>query len=161
MGLWETPAGKAAYGLWFFDGCSDLIAPYPLACETIEALRADYKLGLITNGEGVHQRRKFEALGIAQHFDVVLVSGEFGQLKPSRAIFREALSRAGVQPNEAVHVGDHIEADIWGAQSAGMRTIWFNAEGRRSYWDSAMPDATVTSYLDLQRVLTKWAAATR
>src|SRR3954469_11136007 len=51
LGLWDTPAGKEAHGLWFFDGALDLIEPYPMACETIEALRADYTLGLITNGE--------------------------------------------------------------------------------------------------------------
>ncbi len=160
LGLWETPAGKAAHGLWFFDGALDLIEPYPLACETIEALRSEYRLGLITNGEGIHQRRKFEALGIAQHFDFVLVSGEFGHLKPNRAIFREALARAGVEPHEAVHVGDHIEADVWGAQSVGMRAIWFNAERRRSHYDDATPDATVTSYLELRRVLEKWSRST-
>jgi HAD superfamily hydrolase (TIGR01549 family) len=156
LGLWDTPAGQAAHGLWFFDGCTDLIAGYPQACETIEALGRDYTLGLITNGEGVPQRRKLEALGIAHHFDVVLVSGEFGQMKPRRAIFDQALALAGVKASEAVHVGDHIEADVWGAQGAGMRAIWFNAEGRRSHWDSAVPDATVTSFPELSSVLARW-----
>jgi putative hydrolase of the HAD superfamily len=104
----------------------------------------------------VHQRRKLDGLGIAAHFDHVLVSGEVGHLKPAAAIFRRALDLAGVKPQEAVHVGDHLDADIYGAQAVGMRAVWFNAERRHSYWHSAQPDATVSSYKELLAVLERW-----
>ncbi|HLF79543.1 MAG TPA: HAD family hydrolase [Dehalococcoidia bacterium] len=156
LGLWQTPAGDVAHGHWFFDGSIDLIASYPDVPAVVEALRAEYTLGLITNGEGVHQRRKLDALGIAHHFDVVLISGEFGQLKPSRAIFEQALSLAGVSAREAVHVGDNLDADVYGAKSAGMRAVWFNAERRHSYWDSPLPDASISSFDQLASVLNRW-----
>jgi putative hydrolase of the HAD superfamily len=156
LGLLETPEGEVAHGLWFFDGATDLIAGYPDVSETIESLASDYTLGLITNGEGVHQRRKIEALGIAQHFDVVMISGEFGQLKPSRAIFQQALSLAGVSAHEAVHIGDSLDADVYGAKSAGMRAIWYNVEQRHAYWDGDLPDAAVTSFSELSAILADW-----
>jgi putative hydrolase of the HAD superfamily len=156
LGLLDTPAGEAAHGLWFFDGCLDLICSYPGLAPCIECLRADYTLGLITNGEAVHQRRKLEALGLAGSFDHVLVSGEVGHLKPAAAIFRKALDLAEVEPHEAVHIGDHLDADIYGAKSVGMRAVWFNAERRHSYWDGAAPDATVTTYDELLAVLQRW-----
>ena len=43
--------------------------------------------------------------------------------KPSPAIFQEALERLGATPATTAMVGDRLETDIKGAQSAGLRTI--------------------------------------
>jgi putative hydrolase of the HAD superfamily len=156
LGLAHTPAGQAAHGLWYFDGCTDLVCGYPGLADCLDMLGREFVLGLITNGEGEHQRRKLDALGVAHHFQHVLVSGEVGHLKPEAAIFRRALALAGVAASEAVHIGDHLDADIWGAKAAGLRAVWFNAEGRDPYWHGVSPDATVSSYRQLHPVLERW-----
>jgi len=43
--------------------------------------------------------------------------------KPSQAFFHGICEALGVEPTEAVMVGDDIEADIGGAQQAGLRTV--------------------------------------
>lgn len=43
--------------------------------------------------------------------------------KPSPAIFQEALERLEATPETTAMVGDRLETDIKGAQSAGLRTI--------------------------------------
>jgi phospholysine phosphohistidine inorganic pyrophosphate phosphatase len=43
--------------------------------------------------------------------------------KPARAFFDLALDDLGLSPHEVVMVGDDIEADIGGAQNAGLRAI--------------------------------------
>src|SRR5713101_8937612 len=43
--------------------------------------------------------------------------------KPNRAFFEQALLTIGVQPQEAVMVGDDIENDISGAQRAGLHGV--------------------------------------
>jgi len=43
-----------------------------------------YKLGLITDGRSVTQRNKIAALGIADYFDKIIVSEEFGTTNPNR-----------------------------------------------------------------------------
>jgi putative hydrolase of the HAD superfamily len=58
-------------------------------------------------------------IGLVHLFDLVLTSAEAGAPKPEPALFLEALSRLGVEPARAVHVGDG-EADRDGAHAAGL-----------------------------------------
>lgn len=98
---------------------------FPGLAPTVAALAAEgRRLGLITNGTFPFQLHNFRALGVAEQFDAVLVSEQEGIRKPDPEIFRRALTRLGVTADEAVFVGDNPEADIRGAQSVGMRTIY-------------------------------------
>ena len=78
--------------------------------------------GLISN---VHSTGSAlaDSMGLTGHIDFAVTSGDAGAEKPHPAIFRAALSKAGVRPAEAVHVGDQIESDIDGAQAAGIAPI--------------------------------------
>lgn len=89
----------------------------------------DLLLGLITNNESVHQRDKLARVGLADRFDAVVISGEFGTAKPDAAIFRHACDLLGVPPGEAVHVGDNLVVDALGAQAAGLRGVWLDRRG--------------------------------
>jgi len=55
--------------------------------------------------------------------DVVVSSAEVGLRKPDPRIFELALARVGVAADEAVHVGDHLYADILGAEAVGMYPV--------------------------------------
>jgi HAD superfamily hydrolase (TIGR01450 family) len=44
--------------------------------------------------------------------------------KPMPHIFRAALHRLGVPPEDAAMVGDSLTSDVCGAQTVGLRTIW-------------------------------------
>lgn len=46
-----------------------------------------------------------------------------GSEKPDPAIFRHALDAIGVAPEDAVHVGDSLHADVGGALAAGVHPI--------------------------------------
>lgn len=58
-----------------------------------------------------------EALRYASGVEPVVVG------KPSSEFFKQALRDIGVEPGDAVMVGDDLENDIGGAQSAGVRGI--------------------------------------
>lgn len=96
---------------------------YPGAGEVLEELkRRGKKIAVISNWDS----RLFnlcEGLGMKHHFEFILASAVFGASKPSPRIFKEALRKAGVQPHEAVHVGDSVEDDIHGALGVGMKAI--------------------------------------
>jgi putative hydrolase of the HAD superfamily len=93
--------------------------------DTLAELRSrGMKLGVITNGPGVMQRRKLAVLGLDLTFDAVLVSDEEGVSKPDAEIFRRALARCGVAAHETLFVGDHPVADIEGAHGAGLHAVW-------------------------------------
>jgi putative hydrolase of the HAD superfamily len=63
------------------------------------------------------------ALGLGEHLSAVVASAEVGVEKPDPRIFLAALARLGVEPREAVHVGDRRRDDVEGAQAAGMGAL--------------------------------------
>jgi putative hydrolase of the HAD superfamily len=99
------------------------------------------KLGVITNGEGEAQRAKLAAIGLTEHFPLVLASGEVGVAKPDAAIFALACKRLGVEPSQAAHVGDRLDLDAHGAAAAGLRGIWLDRPGAGT---TAPPPAAAT-----------------
>lgn len=111
---------------------------------TLQALKDHGKqIGVITNGSTVRQRSKLEALGLSKIFDVVLISEAEGVRKPESEIFMRALRRCGVDPCEAVFVGDHPEADIEGAKNAGLAPIWKHVP----YWSLVSDDVPTVHQL--------------
>lgn len=113
------------HGLNLFQGAEDVLRAVRPSSKTPGETRP---VGIITNGPSEVQRAKLDLLGINGLVDFVLISEEIGVAKPDPRIFAEALSRAGVGPEEAVFIGDTAEHDILGAQSTGISTIWINRE---------------------------------
>ncbi|MGH7666476.1 MAG: HAD family hydrolase [Candidatus Dormibacteria bacterium] len=83
------------------------------------------RLGLCSNAPypPTLMREQLERLEVAQYFDATVFSSEIGWRKPDPRIFRELLSRLGLSAAEVWFVGDEWEADIEGAEAAGMRAI--------------------------------------
>lgn len=118
---------------------------------TLEILAERFQLGVITNGNADVRR-----LGLSEYFQFALCAEELGVGKPDPQPFREALRRAGVTAAQAVHIGDHPNDDIAGAQAAGLRAIWFNPQGLNWTTDTA-PDAQIASLAELPALLRQWS----
>lgn len=98
---------------------------------TLGALRArGLRLGVISNWDE-RLRGLLEALGLAPHFELIVVSCEVGALKPERAIFEAALRGLALPPEAVLHVGDDFEADVEGARAAGLRALHLVRRGQR------------------------------
>ena len=67
--------------------------------------------------------------GILDLVDGVVTSAEVGAAKPSPRVFERALGIAGVEPGEALHVGDKVDNDVEGAAAAGVRAVLLQREG--------------------------------
>ena len=72
----------------------------------------------------------------------------YGLQKPDPRLFEIALQRAGCCAQQAVHVGDSIEADVLGARRAGIASIWLNRQSLRND-TGAEPDYEITSLAEL------------
>jgi putative hydrolase of the HAD superfamily len=97
---------------------------------TLDRLRnAGYRLGVISNWEAWLDRLMVD-LAISDFFEVTVVSGNAGIEKPNPRIFEIALEGAGVQPSEAVHIGDNPTDDIVGAAGVGIRGILLDRNDR-------------------------------
>ena len=67
--------------------------------------------------------------GILELVDGVVTSAEVGAAKPNPRVFQRALGLAGVEPGEALHVGDKVDNDVEGAAAAGVRAVLIQREG--------------------------------
>ncbi len=127
------------------------IRPDPAIQGLLETLREAYALVLVSDGGSRTQRGKLARAGLEPFFSHVVISGEVVSQKPDPAIFRHALALAGVEPGEALFVGDHPIRDILGARRLGMSTAWIR-RGRR--WAEAdAPTWILERVTDLPEVL--------
>jgi putative hydrolase of the HAD superfamily len=90
----------------------------------IRDLKANYKIGMITNAWPDIREWIEEDAKIADAFDHILVSSEVGMVKPTKAIYLLSLEALEVQPEQSIFIDDFIE-NIEGAQAIGMQGIHF------------------------------------
>ncbi len=95
---------------------------FPDVMPELERLRQKFKIGLVSNTDCFTMKPFFEA-GHKKHFDYIAFSYETGMLKPNPDLFLLVLEKLGVNPEEAVMVGDWYERDIEGAKKLGMKTV--------------------------------------
>ncbi|MFZ6026145.1 MAG: HAD family hydrolase [Chloroflexota bacterium] len=89
-----------------------------------EQLHPRYKLGLLSNAWDDLRTMLMERWNILDDFDDVIISAEVGDAKPNASIYRLALDRLGVAPEETIFVDD-ILANVQGAQAVGIHAIQF------------------------------------
>ena len=122
--------------------------PFADVVPGLEALHGMYTLGTLTNGS-----MRPERLGLEKYFDFIVMSVEHGGIeKPDPRIFEVAVREARCEPHELLHVGDHIEYDVRGANDAGVRSVWLNRTGESSS-SGVRPDLEVTSLSELADAL--------
>ena len=96
----------------------------------LEKLRAmGFRLGVISNFDS-RLYDVLESLGIRSLLECVIISSRAGAAKPDAAIFQQALATMGVAASEALHVGDTLEVDAYGAQRAGLHAVLLDPAGR-------------------------------
>jgi putative hydrolase of the HAD superfamily len=110
--------------------------------------RRGIKLGIISNWTG-DLEDVLRSVELHHHFDFVLDSAHLGWEKPHPEIFNEALRRAGVAPEHAIHVGDSPGHDVEGALAAGLRAALLDREGAHPQFDRAPRMASLDELLEL------------
>jgi len=121
---------------------------------TLEHLRKDWLLAIVTNGLPAVQTRKVEALGLRPLVDAVVCAREHGNRrgKPDRAPFVAALHRLGVAPSRALFVGDDDHCDLFGASRVGLRTVFFDGYRRGRGEPPRHADAVVGALVRVAQV---------
>ena len=98
------------------------------AIELLDYLKPKYKLHIITNGFASVQTKKMKNSNIDHYFETITNSEMAGVKKPHKNIFDFALSLANASKEESLMIGDSYEADIIGAQEAGIEAVFFNEQ---------------------------------
>ena len=143
---------RALAALYFTERDRDA-ALFPDTIPTLEALRAHYRLGLLSNGS-----RLPETVGLAGHFETVVFAQDHRVAKPDKGIFEVVERELGLGPEACVLVGDHPVNDVAGAHGAGWRSVWLDRDGAVSFPDDGpRPDAVVATLTELPEVLRRLA----
>ncbi len=116
----------------------------------VESLRGRVRQYVVSNGTVVSQRRKLARSGLGEMMDGIFLSEAVGAEKPARAFFDAVFAQ--IPPaagDEIMIVGDSLTSDILGGILAGIRTCWYNPEGK------AVPEGMRIDHVirDLREVL--------
>ena len=86
------------------------------------------KLGMITDGYKITQRKKLEALNIDNYFECIVVTDELGRefWKPHSRSYEIMKDKLNLDYDEMVYVGDNVSKDFITANKLGMNTVFIN-----------------------------------
>lgn len=141
----------------------------PNVVDAIDELRAGgVRIGIVCDvglTPSPALRRVLERHGVLDRFDHWSFSDEVGCFKPDPTIFRHALDGlGGIDPAEAVHVGDLRRTDVAGARGMGMvavryRGIADDPGSVEAGTDDVEGDLVVADHADLVAGLARLFAA--
>lgn len=120
----------------------------------LELLRALHKRGLqlavLTNCPRPVQTAKLGACGFGPYLHAAVTTSD-APPKPDPASYHAACKALGVQPDQAVMVGDNWHNDVAGAVRAGLRTVWYNPAASKA--PAEVPHAALAGFLPLETAL--------
>lgn len=125
---------------------------------------AGYRLGIFSNaGDDKDVQELVDSFDIRRQFDFVLTSAACFYRKPHPRAFEIALAHWNATPDEAVMIGDSLEADIFGAKQVGMTPVWITR--RAEFKDEDMrrirPDFSIRKLSELMPTLERIAISRR
>jgi glucose-1-phosphatase len=106
---------------------TSIFLPEPLLPESlIEGLSRRYRLILLSNTNAIHFRMLEQAYPMLRHFHDKVLSYRVGAMKPSPAIYHEAIARAHCRPEECFFTDDIAEY-VAAARREGMDAVRFES----------------------------------
>jgi epoxide hydrolase-like predicted phosphatase len=125
----------------------------------IRHLRGEgYQTALLSNAPA-DMEAYIEELGIADAFDVMVISGDEGLAKPAPEIYDRALERLGVTPEEAVFIDD-MRVNVAAARRLGLQTTRFRGLAPLRVWLAdlglSLPERELDPVEDVRAVIFDW-----
>lgn len=109
------------------------VAAIPGARDTLMALFKSHRIGVATNAS-VSTRNMIEAalgrVGLRDFVSEVFCYSDIGARKESDEFWRAVVERIHAEPENVVMIGDSLEQDVIAPRLFGIRSIWFNEDGR-------------------------------
>ena len=116
--LSEADAGQLARDFFRGDRLDTELASF------LASLRPKYKTAILSNAWPAARKTISETLGLGNAVDWIIISAEVGCAKPQERIYRIALDKLGVQPEEAIFLDDMPE-NVQAARAIGMIGLRF------------------------------------
>lgn len=106
----------------------EYIRPYPGVKEALVQLRKDgHRLWLLSNAQRVFTAYEICLLGLADYFDGIYISSDYGCRKPDVRFFDALIGEKELRAENCLMIGNDLSTDIRGAQAAGLRTFYIHS----------------------------------
>lgn len=109
-----------------------------------------YQINLLTNGFEKTQRRKLASSHLTDYFQNIITSETSNSMKPKKEIFDFAMKQTGAKSETSLMIGDNPDADIAGANNAGIDSVFVNHSGKDVNCDSTFK---ITHLKELESIL--------
>jgi 2-haloacid dehalogenase len=124
LGVRHPAAPFAESYLQCLANCSDLVDG---AHDVVSALKAKYRMAIVTNGLSAVQRPRLARSSIRDCMAEIIISEEIGHAKPDTQFFDVTFARLGhPSRREVLMIGDNWSSDIRGAALYGIDAYWYN-----------------------------------
>jgi len=129
--------------------------------DLLASLSRRVRLGVCSNFS--HSETAFgilEAAGMRGYLEAVVISEAVGFRKPRSEIFEAVLQALEVAPQETLHVGDNLQADVAGACRMGIHTAWVtrrvdDPQRRLKENTGPPPDVTIHDLAEIPALLSR------
>lgn len=110
-------------------------------------------LAVVSNSgfRGEVLRHELERHGLAEYFQLIVSSADYGLRKPHPFLYRATAARLGVSLPRTWHVGNSRYYDVEGAMTAGAAAIYYDTEDQPP--QNPKPHATVASWIEFQQLV--------
>ena len=134
---------RLSCGHHFIDGAEALLS----------SLYGKYRLYLVSNGTYSVQEGRLASSGIEKYFDGIFISEKVGCEKPKKEFFDYCFSFIpDFSADETVIIGDSLTSDMRGGKNAGIKTVWFNRNGKTNDTDMNF-DAVTNSLFEIENII--------
>ena len=118
----------------------------------------ELKLGVISNSFSGHARIILSNLELDHFFSSIVDCGDVSAFKPMKQPFERVLYELKTDVSRTIYVGDEYYADMVGAKSLGITTVWINnrnvslEDQVAKYGASMAPDFVLASIAEFNQL---------
>jgi phosphoglycolate phosphatase len=143
----------------YADNTSRRSTLYPGVAEGVAWLKAQgYRLGCVTNKAAQFTLPLLRDLGVHDHFEIIISGDTLPQKKPDPAPLLHAARFFGVEPEQALMIGDSV-SDVKAARAAGFQIVCMSyGYNHGADIRDFHPDAVIDSMVEIRNLLQEQAA---
>jgi putative hydrolase of the HAD superfamily len=124
---------------------------FPSVLDTLTSLGKKYKVAIISDAQWVFAEPEMKMLGLDRFFKLRILSSRFGFKKPDVRLFKIAMEKLRVRPEESVYIGDDPRKDLTGSKRAGMKCVLFRSDSLP--YNDFTPDGRFFDYSVLEDII--------
>jgi putative hydrolase of the HAD superfamily len=134
------------------------LVAFPQTHAVLAELKTRYRMAVVSDAQSAYGLPELRAVGLADYFAPIVISGDYGYRKPDHRLFQAALTELQIVPEAAIYIGNDRFRDVLGARQAGMKTILFSPDGNPGGSPETEPDYILYQFGDLPRAIEFFAA---